>query len=142
LPQDTFLPKEQKVRDVIPLFFPKGADQEKIFYAPKVSSFETVKVGKLSMGELRYLELLILAHLNHPFLMLDEPFSMIEPLYKDVIKNLLLKIKETKGIILTDHYYEDVLQITTKNFVIKDTEMIEIHSKSDLVQYEYLSSAE
>lgn len=142
LPQDTFLPKEQKVRDVIPLFFPNGDDQNKIFYSPQISNFEKIKVGNLSLGQLRYLEILIIGNLNHPFLMLDEPFSMIEPIYKDVIKNLLLELKESKGIILTDHYYNDVLQITNKNFVIKDGNKIEIKNKEDLVKYEYLNSNE
>lgn len=142
LPQDTFLPKERKVREIIPLFFPNGDDQDKIFYSPQVSSFEKTKIGKLSLGQLRYLELLIIGNLKHQFIMLDEPFSMIEPIYKDVIKSLLLELKKTKGIILTDHYYNDVLQITDKNFVIKDSEIIEIIDKSDLVKYEYLRSDE
>ncbi|SFD41679.1 ATP-binding cassette domain-containing protein [Algibacter pectinivorans] len=142
LPQDTFLPKERKVREIIPLFYPNGDDQDKIFYAPQVSSFEKIKVGKLSLGQLRYLELLIIGNLNHKFLMLDEPFSMIEPIYKDVIKNLLLELKKSKGIILTDHYYNDVLEITDKNFVLKDAEKIEIMDKDDLVKYEYLRSNE
>ena len=142
LPQDTFLPKERKVREIIPFFFLKGDDQDKIFYSPQVSSFEKIKIGKLSLGQLRYLELLIIGNLNHQFLMLDEPFSMIEPIYKDVIKNLLLKLKKTKGIILTDHYYNDVLEITDENFVIKDSEIIKVADKSDLVKYEYLRSNE
>ena len=142
LPQDTFLPKERKVREIIPFFFPKGDDQDKIFYSPQVSSFEKIKIGKLSLGQLRYLELLIIGNLNHQFLMLDEPFSMIEPIYKDVIKSLLLKLKKTKGIILTDHYYNDVLEITDENFVIKDSEIIKVSDKSDLVKYEYLRSNE
>ena len=142
LPQDTFLPKEQKVRTIISLFFPNGGDQDKIFYSPKVSSFEKTKVGELSLGQLRYLELLIIGNLNHPFLLLDEPFSMIEPIYKEVIKDLLLKLKESKGIILTDHYYNDVLEIATKNFVIKEAKKIEIKGKDDLVKYNYLNSNE
>lgn len=142
LPQDTFLPKERKVREIIPFFFPKGDDQDKVFYSPQVSSFEKIKIGKLSLGQLRYLELLIIGNLNHQFLMLDEPFSMIEPIYKDVIKSLLLKLKKTKGIILTDHYYNDVLEITDENFVIKDSEIIKVVDKSDLVKYEYLRSNE
>lgn len=142
LPQDTFLPKGRKVREIIPLFFPNGDDQDKIFYSPQVSSFEKIKVGKLSLGQLRYLELLIIGNLNHQFLMLDEPFSMIEPIYKDVIKGLLLELKKSKGIILTDHYYNDVLEITDKNFVIKDAKKIEIMDKNDLVKYEYLNSNE
>lgn len=142
LPQDTFLPKDRKVREIIPLFHPNGDDQDKIFYSPQVSGFEKIKVGKLSLGQLRYLELLIIGNLNHQFLMLDEPFSMIEPIYKEVIKDLLLDFKKTKGIILTDHYYNDVLEITDKNFVIKEADKIEIKDKSDLVKYGYLKSKE
>ncbi|MCH3884683.1 ATP-binding cassette domain-containing protein [Tenacibaculum aquimarinum] len=142
LPQDTFLPKEQKVRAVIPLFFPDGDDQNKIFYSPQISSFEKIKVGNLSLGQLRYLEILIIGNLKHQFIMLDEPFSMIEPIYKDVIKSLLLELKKTKGIILTDHYYNDVLEITDKNLVIKDSKIIEIIDESDLMKYEYLRSNE
>lgn len=142
LPQDSFLPKGRKVREIIPLFFPNGDDHDNIFYSPQVSSFENIKVGKLSLGQLRYLELLIIGNLNHQFLMLDEPFSMIEPIYKDVIKGLLLQLKKSKGIILTDHYYNDVLEITDKNFVIKDAIKIEIKNKNDLVKYGYLNSNE
>lgn len=138
LPQETFLPKNLKVRDVIPFFFENGDDQDKIFYSPKVVSFENNKVGNLSMGQLRYLELLIVGNLNHPFLMLDEPFSMIEPLYKDVIKDLIIKFKQTKGIILTDHYYEDVLQVTNRNILIKNTTQIVINNVDDLRKNEYL----
>jgi ABC-type multidrug transport system ATPase subunit len=138
LPQETFLPKELKVRDAIPFFFKSGDDQDKIFYAPKVVSFENNKIGNLSMGQLRYLELLIVGNLNHPFLMLDEPFSMIEPLYKDVIKDTLVKFKETKGIILTDHYYDDVLQITNRNILIKDNQLIIINNIEDLRKNEYI----
>ncbi|WP_318544554.1 P-loop NTPase family protein [Marixanthotalea marina] len=123
-------------------FFPSGEDQDKIFYAPQVFSFEKIKVGKLSMGQLRYLELLIIGNLHHQFLMLDEPFSMIEPLYKDIIKDLLLKLKQTKGIILTDHYYDDVLQITNRNFVIKGGDMVEVTTENDLYKYDYLKSKE
>lgn len=111
VPQDNFLPKHLKVRDIIPLFYQDGESQDLIFRAPFIEKITTRKVGTLSMGELRYLELLLVANLNHPFLMLDEPFSMIEPLHKEKIKEFLISLKAKKGIILTDHYYEDVLSI-------------------------------
>lgn len=140
LPQDSFLPKSLKVRAIIPLFFPEAKDQDKIFYAPNVARFENTKIGNLSLGESRYLELLLIGHLNHSFLLLDEPFSMIEPLYKEVIKDLLNQFKTTKGIILTDHYYQDVLEVSNKNFVIRDAEKFEIKNKKDLVKLGYLSA--
>ncbi|HBY67764.1 MAG: hypothetical protein CMC07_07145 [Flavobacteriaceae bacterium] len=71
--------------------------------------------------------------------MLDEPFSMLEPLQTKALKEFLLKISETKGIIITDHYYTDVLDITTKNIILKDGKSIEIHSIEDLKKNEYLS---
>lgn len=140
LPQDTFLPKGRKVREIIPLFYTSGEEQDKIFYAPGVAKFENLKVGNLSLGQLRYFEILLLGNLGHPFLMLDEPFSMIEPLYKDTIKNLLVALKETKGILITDHYYNDVLEVTDSNFLIKEGRKIKIEGKTDLVKEEYLNS--
>lgn len=139
LPQGSFLPKELKVRHAIPLFY-KGDKQDKIFYAPRVSSFENKKTGQLSMGELRYLETLLIAHLGHPFLLLDEPFSMVEPLFKELIKELFLELKSKKGIIVTDHYYRDVLEITDRNFLLRESKKIDINNTSDLTTNGYLNS--
>jgi len=138
LPQDSFLPKELHVRKIIPLLFPNGDDQDAIFYAKGVASFEKQLIGKLSIGQLRYLELLLIGNMNHSYLMLDEPFSMIEPLYKDIIKDYLSKLKKQKGIILTDHYYDDVLEITDTNYILKDGLLKKINSQEDLFKYEYL----
>lgn len=88
-----------KVRQVIPLFFAKEEEQDKVFYDPQVSGFDHQKVGHLSLGQRRYLELLLIGNLKHPFLLLDEPFSMIEPLYLERIKYFLLKLKKDKGFI-------------------------------------------
>lgn len=141
LPQENFLPKEMKVRDVIPLFFPKGEDQDRIFYSKGVAVFDNTKVGNLSSGELRYLEILLLVHLEHPFMMLDEPFTMVEPLYKFEIQKLLRSFSSTKGFILTDHYYMDVLEISSKNFVLSEGNLFEINDPEDLVKHKYLKQS-
>ncbi len=140
LPQDTFLPKEMKVRNVIPLMYPKGEDQDRIFYSAGVGNFENQIVGKLSAGQLKYLELLLLAHLPHAFLLLDEPFSMVEPQYIERIKELLLSLKTRKGLVVTDHYYQDVLEIADNSFVLKDGNLFEVENKEDLSTYNYLKS--
>lgn len=139
LPQEPFLPKGIKVRDVIPLFYDNN-EQDKIFYAPGISKFADTLIGKLSMGELRYLEILLIGYLNHSFLMLDEPFSMIEPLMKEMIKEALMNLKETKGILLTDHYYYDVMDISSRNVLVKEENIINIVSEEDLRKHNYLSS--
>lgn len=141
LPQDSFLPKGTKVRDIIPLFCDDEEKQNKVFYAPGVSKFDNMKIGKLSMGQLRYLETLLVASLDHPFIMLDEPFSMIEPLYKERLKELLQNLSKSKGIIITDHYYHDVLNVTNANFLLKDGRKIKVSDKLDLVNNGYILSS-
>lgn len=138
LPQDNFLPKNYTVRNIIPLFHPNGDDQDKIFYSKGVSKFENTKVGNLSMGELKYLEILLIGNLKHDFLLLDEPFSMVEPLQKEIIKDLLLELKKSKGIILTDHYYDDVLSVADKSFLLLNRKRVEIETISDLAKFGYL----
>jgi ABC-2 type transport system ATP-binding protein len=138
LPQESFLPKHLKVRDIIPLFHESGDAQDTIFRAPFIEKIASRKAGLLSMGEIRYLELLLVANLNHPFLMLDEPFSMIEPLYKEKIKEFLISLKAKKGIILTDHYYTDVFDVSTKNLVLKDGVAHEVRTSKDLKDFGYL----
>ena len=138
LPQDNFLPKNYTVRNIIPLFHPNGDDQDKIFYSKGVSKFENTKVGNLSMGELKYLEILLIGNLKHDFLLLDEPFSMVEPLQKEIIKDLLLELKKSKGIILTDHYYDDVLSVADKSFLLLNGKRVEIETISDLAKFGYL----
>ena len=139
LSQDNFLPQDIKVRNVVPMYFRDGKIQDKIFFDPRVAKFENQRVGTLSHGEKRYLEILMISRLPQKFILLDEPFSMIEPLYQDAIKELLLSIKKEKGIILTDHYYFDVLQITDKNVLIRDGKTIEIRDRSDLAENGYIS---
>tara|TARA_R110002020_G_scaffold302751_7_gene518177 strand:- start:672 stop:1355 length:684 start_codon:yes stop_codon:yes gene_type:complete len=140
VPQFSFLPQSLKVWDVIPLYFPNGTDQDKIFNSPRLSTVADQKIGTLSIGERRYLELLLVGNLDHPFLLLDEPFSMVEPLYKEVIHDFLIELKSKKGIILTDHYYHDVWKIADRKMVLKDGILEPVQELKDLVALGYLRS--
>lgn len=140
LPQDSFLPKEMKVRDVIPLMFPAGEEQDKIFHSDGVAAFDSKRVGKLSTGQLKYLELLLLAHLPQPFLLLDEPLSMLEPMYIERVKELLLSLKATKGLVITDHYYKDVLEIANRSLILKAGNAYAVDNEEDLMAHEYIKA--
>ena len=138
LPQQSFLPNTIKVRAIIPHFYKEGHLQDQIFNARYMATLANRKIGTLSLGEKRYLEVVLIAHLNHPFLMLDEPFSMIEPRYIDAIKNTLNELKWYKGILITDHYYKDVLAITDHNFVLKNGSIFRVQNVTDLKAYGYI----
>ncbi|QHV95698.1 ATP-binding cassette domain-containing protein [Spirosoma endbachense] len=138
LPQHSFLPRGLKVRDLIPLIISDGERQNQVFYSPGVASFDNQRIGSLSLGILKYLEFLLLAYLDHPFLMLDEPFSMIDPLYHEIIKKVILSLRASKGILVTDHYYDTVWDVTTRNYVLVDGSLSLIKAKDDLSTYGYL----
>lgn len=136
--QEIFLPLNLTVRDLIPLYFPSGEDQNKIFYSPGVHAMETNRIGKLSLGEQRYLQFLLIVHSPHPFVLLDEPFSMIEPVFREVIKERIREQQAVKGFIITDHYYKDVLDIATKKFLMQSGKLVAVNDEHDLSAAGYL----
>ena len=141
LPQDSFLPDNLTVRDVIPLYYKDEDAQNRIFYDPRIAKIERQRIGTLSLGERRYFEILLVSRLPHKFLMLDEPFSMVEPLYQDSIKELLIELKKEKGIIITDHYYRNVLDVSDRKMIIKNGKAIEIENEIGLVENGYLQES-
>lgn len=140
LPQHSFLPKSHKVRDIIPIYYQSQEKQDAIFYDSLITTITNKKVGELSIGQLRYFQVLLIGNLNRKFILLDEPFSMIDPLYKVKIGKLLSFLKKDKGIIITDHYYQDVLAITNKNIIIKNGISHQVTSIMDLKKFNYLNN--
>lgn len=138
LPQVPFLPKDITVRRIIPMYFPDGETQNKIFYSPLINKIERQRIGTLSLGEQKYLEFLLIINLSHPFILLDEPFSMLEPIYIESIKDILTKYKKDKGIIITDHYYRDVFEIADTKIILKDGVSHEILNMNELCDYGYI----
>lgn len=139
VPQHPHLPTSARVRDIIPIYFSQEKKQDAVFYDPGVAKITARKMSELSVGERKYFEVVLAGNLESPFLFLDEPFSMLEPLQTEAIKNFLNTLQADKGILITDHYYTDVLDITTQNIVIKEGISHSISSARDLQQFDYLS---
>jgi len=140
LPQHDFLPKYLSIKKVTHLYLP--AKEIDSFLDDRIlSSLRNNKIGTLSGGELRYLEIKLLLNTNCKFLLLDEPFNGLSPLMIDLIKGLIVEKAKVKGIILTDHDYRNVLDISTKKFLIFDGGVKEIMDKTELVKWGYLSES-
>lgn len=138
VPQHPFLPAGLRVRDLIPIYARSERAQDAIFYTPQVAAVTSRFVGQLSHGERKFLETVLIAHGPHPFLLLDEPFSMLDPLQIEAMKNFLGAIKDQKGIIITDHYYADVLDISDKKIILAKGISQSVTSLTDLKNFEYL----
>ena len=79
----------------------------------------------LSGGERRRLEISRSLILNPKFLLLDEPFTGIDPLTIIELQKIMLKLKERGiGIILSDHNVRDTLKVADHAFIIDEGEIL------------------
>ena len=75
----------------------------------------------LSGGERRKLEICRSLVLKPKFLLLDEPFTGIDPLTIIELQKILLRLKERNiGIIISDHNVRDTLRITDRAYILDE----------------------
>ncbi|SEL02693.1 ABC-type multidrug transport system, ATPase component [Olivibacter domesticus] len=118
LPQHGFLPSNSLVEQVIDVMIQNATNRTSVKGDSRIKNKLKQKVNTLSGGERRYLEVLLVVQLDALFVLLDEPFSGIEPIYKEMIKEVISDAKKDKGIILTDHDYRNIIQISTQIMLI------------------------
>jgi lipopolysaccharide export system ATP-binding protein len=79
----------------------------------------------LSGGERRKLEISRALALKPKFLLLDEPFTGIDPLTIIDLQKILLSLKQKgMGIIISDHNVRDTLHITDRAYVLDEGEVL------------------
>ncbi len=75
----------------------------------------------LSGGERRKLEISRSLVLKPDFLLLDEPFTGIDPLTIVDLQRILLRLKKRRiGIIISDHNVRDTLRITDRAYILDE----------------------
>jgi len=73
----------------------------------------------LSGGERRRVEIARSLVISPSFILLDEPFSGIDPLTVIDLQNIILQLKNAGiGILLTDHNVRETLQVTDRAYII------------------------
>lgn len=130
LPQETMLPKDLKVRDII-LAFPKGS--QILLKDHLLSLCLSSKVGSLSRGQRRYLELKLVLVLDREYVLLDEPFTGIDPLIiGQMLEAMVCSAESGKGIIVTDHYYRDVLSVVDTVYLMLNRQCKRIENRAGI----------
>ncbi|MDN5212282.1 ATP-binding cassette domain-containing protein [Fulvivirgaceae bacterium BMA12] len=138
LPQSGLLPGNLKVAKAINFFVGpsnRAALMEDPYLAPNVNE----RVGVLSGGLKKYLECLLIVYSNVKFVLLDEPFTHVSPIMVEVLKSHLLKQSAGKGIILTDHLYEPLLDISHRMYLIEQGRTVSIEQRDDLIARGYIN---
>ncbi len=83
------------------------------------------KAYTLSGGERRRLEIARAMSTSPSMILLDEPFSFIDPIAVAEIQDIVLSLKEKGiGILLTDHNVREALSITDHSYIISEGAII------------------
>lgn len=138
LPQENFIPSSLSVKKTVLL----SIDKQKIddFYKDDlINSLKDKKIHQLSGGELRYLEIKLILSNPSKFVLLDEPYNGLSPIMAEKINQLIIENSNKKGIIITDHNYENVIKISTKLILIKDGKAFHLNDKNELIEKGYLN---
>jgi ABC-type multidrug transport system ATPase subunit len=127
LPQQSFLPRDHNVRRAALRFL--GRKGEGIVRSqPRLSGLLHRRVGDLSAGERRLLEFHLILGLQRDVVLLDEPFSQIEPLYVQLMSEAVRARSTQSAFILTDHNHWSVRDLCTGLLFLENGELRPIGS--------------
>ena len=87
----------------------------------------------LSGGETRRVEIARTLCTNPSFILLDEPFTGVDPIAIEDIQNIVTDLRsEDIGILITDHNVRETLGITDRAYIISEGEIRTHGSSADL----------
>jgi ABC-type multidrug transport system ATPase subunit len=140
LSQEQFIPNHLSVKKAVVLSIAK--QKIKFFYEDEfIQSISGKRISHLSSGELRYLEIKIVLFNASKFVLLDEPYNGLSPIMVDIVNELIKINSYKKGIVITDHNYQNIIKISTQLILIKEGKTHYIKEKAELVDKGYLTSS-
>lgn len=138
LPQNSYLPNHIPVSRILSLFC-EGAYASLLLENELIKPLLKKKSKQLSGGEKRLVEILLILHSETKFVLMDEPFNGIAPIYKEYIKNLIREHSKTKGFIITDHDYRNILDVSTTTILLHDGGTKRGVTKEELLKWGYFA---
>lgn len=135
LPQFHFIPKSLSIHRVFQDF---GLEYD--FFQNRFPEFATKNnssVGSLSGGERRLVELYAIVKSASQFAMLDEPFTHLNPLQIEKVKELLRQEKANKGLLITDHMYRHVTDVCDNLYMLTNGQTYLTKNITDIETFGY-----
>jgi len=110
--------------------------REKMNHLIEQMGLETVRRSKgyvLSGGERRRVEIARSLAIDPSFLLLDEPFSGIDPIQVIELQRIILDLKRKGlGILITDHNVRETLSVTDRAYIINAGKIFRSGSPDEL----------
>ena len=146
LPQEPSIFRDLTVRDNINLALQNSKLSKSIIRTRRENIINEFNLNKfvdnygyqLSGGERRRCEIaraLSVGRNGPKYLLLDEPFSGIDPLAVNDLKSLIINLSNNGvGILITDHNVRETLSITKKSYVLTEGRVLAYGLSSDLAK--------
>ena len=138
LPQHNYLPNTLKISTLAPMLVDPYYWDE-FTELPIYKNHYQKTTNELSGGELRKLETMLIIYSKADFILLDEPFTHISPIQTEEFKPILKRCAQRKGIIITDHQYYNVLDVSDRIILLNNGSTKHIKHVDELVTYGYIS---
>jgi len=96
------------------------------------------KAAVLSGGEKRRLEIARALITEPSLILLDEPFSGVDPIAVSDIQQIIFRLRERGiGILLTDHNVRETLNTTDRSFIILDGRIIAQGNRDEILNNQH-----
>ncbi|WP_185856080.1 LPS export ABC transporter ATP-binding protein [Blattabacterium cuenoti] len=108
---------------------------EKLIEEFGLQKIRKIRGDLLSGGERRRTEIARCLAGNPDFILLDEPFSGIDPIATEELQKILLSLKKKKiGILITDHNVQETFFITDRLYLMFEGKIIKDGTYQELIQ--------
>ena len=143
LPEERGLYKDEKVRDVLKFFGElSGMDNKTIekridYYLNRlnIAKYKNSKIKTLSKGNQQKIQFLVSIFHNPDIIILDEPFSGLDVINLNLLKDIIFELKnEGKSIILSTHQLEKIERFCDWILILKEGKTIHYGRLDEICQ--------
>ncbi len=107
---------------------------EELLSGLNVEHVRHIKGITLSGGERRRVEIARALAMDPKFLLLDEPFSGIDPISVGEIQEIIYQLRDKSiGILITDHNYREMLDTCNRSYVLHSGKIIAQGGKESIL---------
>lgn len=137
LPQHHFIPKWLTLKRVFRDFAVDFAPFSALF--PAFQRRENTKIGHLSGGMYRLVELYVIIKSDTKFVLLDEPFTHISPVQIETIQSVIEEERSRKGFLITDHLFKRIHESCNQTYLLLNGKTHTVENENDLKRLGYIS---
>lgn len=136
LPQHHFIPKYLTLKRVFRDF---AVDFERFTeFFPVFQLRENTKIGHLSGGMHRLVELYVIIKSDAKFILLDEPFTHINPVQIETIQSIIDEERSCKGFLITDHLFKRIQESCNQVYLLLNGKIHYVENEDDLKKLGYI----